>query len=119
MVRNFLRYVPLVVGGLFEYAAVEKLLYPGEATLALYSLDVPLALAHVLVTAAIIVELYLGVLLIFRIDLKYSLSVSVVLMFLFTAYMWYLSTLANPPSCGCLGLTGIFKSSKHAALFGL
>ena|SRR5437879_2751104 len=31
----------------------------------------------------------------------------------------YLSTLAHPPSCGCLRLTGIFKSRKQEALFGL
>jgi hypothetical protein len=30
-----------------------------------------------------------------------------------------LSMLANPPSCGCMGLTQLFKSNKHNAVFGL
>jgi hypothetical protein len=34
-------------------------------------------------------------------------------------FLWYLSTLANPPSCGCLGLTGMFDSSRHDAVFGI
>jgi len=38
---------------------------------------------------------------------------------LLTGYLWYLSTLADPPKCGCLGLTGMFNSSKHEALFGV
>jgi len=41
------------------------------------------------------------------------------LMFLFTGYLSYLCTLAHPPACGCLGLTGIFQNSRHEALLGL
>jgi len=26
---------------------------------------------------------------------------------------------SKPPSCGCLGLSAIFSSAKHEALFGL
>ena len=40
-------------------------------------------------------------------------------MLVFAGYLWYLSTLANPPSCGCLGLTGIFENSRNEALLGL
>lgn len=41
------------------------------------------------------------------------------LMFLFVVFMWYLSMTTKPPSCGCLGLTKIFSSTKQEALFGL
>ena len=27
--------------------------------------------------------------------------------------------MANPPSCGCWGQPGVFKSNKHEALFGV
>jgi hypothetical protein len=27
--------------------------------------------------------------------------------------------MASPPACGCLGLTGLFNSSRHEALFGV
>jgi hypothetical protein len=44
---------------------------------------------------------------------------STALVFVFTGYLFYRSTLAHPPSCGCLGLTGIFQNSRHEALLGL
>jgi uncharacterized membrane protein YphA (DoxX/SURF4 family) len=114
-----LKYIPRLVGCLFLYAGIYKLLYPGQATLGLFSLGVTYQVATLLVTAVIVSELYLGVVLISHIDLKYAISVSMGVMLVFTAYMCYLSSLASPPSCGCLGVTGIFKSNKEAALFGM
>jgi len=96
-----------------------KLLYPGQATMSLETLNVPYAVAKALITGTIIAELYLGVILVRKLDLRFGLSLAMGLMFLFTGYLWYLSTLADPPKCGCLGLTGLFNSSKHEALFGL
>jgi uncharacterized membrane protein YphA (DoxX/SURF4 family) len=114
-----LRHIPKLAGCLFVYAGLYKLLYPGEATMALESLDAIRRLANPMVIAVTILELYLGTILLLKIDLKYALSLAMGLMFVFAGYLWYLSTLASPPSCGCLGLTGIFNSNKHAALFGL
>lgn len=71
------------------------------------------------VVGTIIAELYLGIILVWRLNLKFGLGVAMALMLGFTAYLWYLSTLADPPKCGCLGLTGMFNSSKHEALFGV
>lgn len=119
MLKNLLRLVPALTGILFVYAGLYKLLFPGEATLSLTSLDVPMGWASFLVATIIVMELYLGFLLLLRTDLKYALSAAMFLMFVFTVYLWYLSTLAHPPSCGCLGLTGIFNSTKHEAFFGV
>ena len=69
--------------------------------------------------SVIVLELCLGAILIQKLDLKFALIAATGLMFLFAGYLWYLSTLANPPSCGCLGLTGIFQNSRHEALLGL
>jgi len=55
----------------------------------------------------------------FKLDLKYGLWAATGVLFAFTVFLWYLSTLANPPSCGCLGLTGLFKSNRADALFGI
>src|SRR6266571_2593134 len=119
MFRILPKHIPRLVGCLFLYAAIYKLLYPGQATMGLVALDIPYKLATLIVTTTIVSELYLGVILISHIDLKYAISVSMGVMLLFTAYMCYLSSMANPPSCGCLGMTGIFKSNKEAALFGI
>jgi len=119
MGRVFLKHIPKLIGFIFIFAGCSKLLMPGQATTALESLDIPYGLANAIVIAVTILELYLGVLLILRIDLRYALVVSTCLMLAFTVYIWYLSTLAHAPSCGCLGLTGIFKSRKQEAWFGL
>jgi len=114
-----LKHIPSLVGLMFLWAGFYKLLYPGQATMSLETLNVPYAVAKALITATIIAELYLGVILVWKLDLRFGLSMAMVLMFLFTGYLWYLSTLADPPKCGCLGLTGMFNSSKHEALFGV
>ena len=119
MKTGFLRHVPVWVGLMFLWAGGFKLLNPGQATLSLQAVDVPYPLAKALVTGAIITELYLGVILVRRLDLRFGLGAAMALMFAFTAYLWYLSALADPPKCGCLGLTGMFNSSKHEALFGV
>jgi hypothetical protein len=119
MKRIVSKAVPLLVGLLFLYSGLSKLLWPGHAVMALVSFDLPLVWADWLVYALVITELYLGAMLVLRIDLRLTLSLSMGLMFCFVAFMWYLSTLANPPACGCLGLTGIFESTRHEAIFGL
>jgi len=113
------KYFPIFLGLLFLYSGAYKLLHPGEAAYALMSLDLHrwLAIDSVVVVTAL--ELYLGIILLLRANLKYSLTVSTVLLLVFTAYLWYLTTLAHPPSCGCLGLTGMFTSTRHAAIFGI
>jgi hypothetical protein len=119
MYRQILKAIPRIVGLLFLYTGTYKLLYPGQAATAHETLGLSQGVASAFVVGALISELYLGTTLLLSIDLRFAIGASMVLMLLFTGYMFYLSTLAHPPSCGCLGLTGIFTSSKHAALFGL
>jgi len=119
MLRSLSKHVPALVGLLFLYSGVYKLLYPGQATAALLSLEVNRWLATYAIVSVTIVELYLGVILLLKIDLKYGLVFSMGVMFLFSVFLWYLITIAHPPSCGCMGLTALFKSNKHNALLGL
>ena len=118
MLRSIAKHVPALVGLLFVSSGIYKLLYPGQATAALLSLDVKLGLANFSIIAVTIVELYLGIILLLKIDLKYGLALSMGVMFLFSVFLWYLTTIAHPPSCGCMGLTAVFKSNKHNALLG-
>jgi hypothetical protein len=113
------KYVPLLLGALFLYSGAYKLLSPGEATFALISLDLPHWLARWTIILATAVELYLGVILLARIDLKWGLAATSALMLAFTAFLWYLSTLAHPPTCGCMGLTWAFTSGKKGAVLGV
>ena len=119
MVRFLLNHTPKLIGAMFCYAGIYKLMYPGQATMALVAVDVPYGLSNAIVLVVTMIELYLAVLLTLQIDLKYAMAVSMAIMLGFTIYLWYLSMLANPPSCGCLGLTGIFKTNKREALFGV
>lgn len=112
-------YTPKVVGGLFLISGFYKLIFPAEATYALLSLDVPRVTAVFTVIGVTAVEFYLAVLLLAKLDTLRALMGASVLMFLFTMFLWYLATLAHPPACGCMGLTGMFRSTRHEALFGL
>jgi len=119
MCRPFYRHGPLLLGALFILAAISKLLHPGPATVALESLRVPTIWAKAIVATVTSLELYLGAVLMLKVDLRYALIFSTFVLFVFTAYLFYLSTLAHPPSCGCLGLMGIFQNSRQEALLGL
>ena len=119
MKPTLFKSLPTLLGLLFLWAGLYKLLFPGQATMSLETVGVSNPLAKGLVAATIIAELYLGIILVWRLDLKFGLGASMALMLGFTAYLWYLSTLADPPKCGCLGLTGMFNSSKHETLFGV
>ena len=111
--------VPALLGAIFVYAGIYELFHPGPATMALESLDVPYSWAKAIVALVIVLEFYLGCSLILRLSLRFAMLSATALMLVFTGYLWYLSTLANPPSCGCLGLTGVFENSRHEALLGL
>ena len=107
------------MGALFVYAGIYKLLYPGQAASSLEAVGLSRQFANFMVTGAVVLELYLGIVLLLKLDLNWSLRIAMGFMFAATAYLWYLSTLADPPSCGCLGLTGLFESRKNEAVFGV
>ena len=111
--------LPVVLGVLFLYAGLHKALFPTEPALALESLEIPPALAKWVILIVTTLEIYLSILLLFRISLSSALTGASILLFAFATYLWYLSTLADPPSCGCIGLTSLFDSNKDAAIFGL
>ncbi len=113
------RYTPFLVGVLLIYAGVSKLIHPAQAVYALESLDIPQWIARASVGSLTVVEMYFGILSFIRSEVRYVLVGVGVLMFGFTVFLWYLTTLANPPSCGCMGLTGMFSSNRQAAFWGL
>lgn len=119
MFRFLGKWTPTLVGLLFIYSGIYKLVHPGQATLALVALDFKPGWANAAITTVTMVELYLGILLLFKVDLRYGLWLATGLMFAFTVFLWYLSLLAHPPACGCMGLTGLFLSNRHNALFGI
>jgi hypothetical protein len=120
MIPSFIpKHFPILLGLLFLYSGSYKIYRPGETTYALLALDFPFWLANAIIVLVTAVELYLAVILLLKKDLKIGLVSSTIVMLTFTTFLWYLSTLANPPSCGCMGLTGMFDSTKHDAIFGV
>ncbi len=111
--------IPYACAGVFALAAVLKALFPAEAVLGLEGLQIsrPMAEAIVFVITAFEAQISLN-LIAYPISRTAVLSAAILLVFL-NLYLGYLITLANPPSCGCLGMIGLFKSSRHAALFGI
>jgi len=118
-VPQALKAAPYLTAALFIWAGVSKALFPAQAVLALESLDLPRWTAETLVTIAAAVEIYLAAMLCLKQHRQVAIIGSMVCLLVFTGYLFYLSRMANPPSCGCLGLTGIFKSNKQAAIIGL
>src|SRR5947208_361822 len=102
MIQHILMTLPRLVGLLFVYAAVSKLVYPAQAIATLGALGVPYTWANAVVFGIISIEVYLGLILLLHLDLKWGLSAAMGLMFFFVVFMWYLSTRTKPPSCGCL-----------------
>jgi len=108
---------PAFFGVLFLIAAGMKIWSPAQAIISLEAIEINPRMAELIVASVTVLELYLGLNLLFNKRKILFLKGAVVLMLFFTFYLWYLTTLAEPPSCGCLGLTGVFESSKHEALF--
>ena len=113
------RFVPALLGLVFSYSGLFKLLHPGGATAALFALGFSLPAASATITAITAVELYLGLILLLKLDLRIGLLAASGILLAFSLFLGYLSTLAHPPSCGCMGMTALFKSNRHNALFGL
>lgn len=119
VIQVLFRHTPALVGTLLVYSGSYKGIYPGEATLALMALGAPKALATIAISAVTCVELYLGIILMIGANRQVALWGVTALMLSFSIFLFYLTTMAHPPSCGCLGLTGAFSSGRQGALFGL
>src|SRR5581483_4386082 len=100
MRSNVARYAPVVVGAIFIYSGAYKVLFPCEAIYALKAFGVREVFASLSVAALTSLELYLGWILLRRSDFRRALIAATVLLACFTAFLWYLSTMAHPPSCG-------------------
>jgi hypothetical protein len=116
---QFAKHIPRALGVLFVYSGFYKLAYPSEAVTALQSVGVGSWSATSIITLVLMLELYIGVLLLANVAVRFSLILLSGLMLAFTTYLFYLSVMAHPPSCGCLGLSGIFSSNRQGAIFGL
>jgi len=110
--------VPLLTGLLLAYAGFLKMVHPADSVLSLESLGSPRLVAELLIGTICAVELYLAFCLWLHPKDRANIMVTMCVFFLFTTYLTYLGTLADPPSCGCMGLTGVFESNKKNALVG-
>jgi hypothetical protein len=113
------QWSPYIVGGLLLYAGILKIVFPSQSVYALKALAVPTDLAKALVLTVTALELFLGSLLLSRCNLNFVLRSTLALFCGFTVFLWYLSTWAHGPSCGCLGLSDVFYSERANAVLGI
>src|SRR6266705_1374127 len=101
MLRSVYKHTPAVVGLLLLFAGIYKVVYPAEAMAAVVALDVPGHWADFAVVVVTILELYVGTIILLRVDLKWGLRMATALVLSFAAFLFFLATMAHPPSCGC------------------
>lgn len=117
--QKIYKFAPPAVGAVFAYSGVYKLLEPAQSMAALVALDVPLRFAIVTILVVTVLELYCATLLLTRWDLKVGMQLGTGLLLVFAVFLFHLSIMADPPKCGCMGITEIFKSNRQNAVFGL
>ena len=96
------RCTPCLLGLVFLFSGTYKILHPSSAILALRALDIPNPIGSGVILVVTLLELYLGILLIARVSLRYAIIASSSLLLGFSFFLFYLSLLAHPPACGCM-----------------
>ncbi|MEQ2008644.1 MAG: MauE/DoxX family redox-associated membrane protein [Limisphaerales bacterium] len=111
--------IVLAVASVFFTAAFHHVVNPAQAEVALGAVGVSPAAARVLVFTLGPVELHLGLLLLVGKWRRVGMKLSGLTLFVFSAFLWKLSALPEPPACGCLGLGPVLRDSRHELLLGL
>lgn len=104
---------------LFLWAGIDMALHPATVFLTLATLGLSLKLAEWLTIIVAALEATAGIMLLNHIRFPEATIFTNGLLLIFCAFLYFLRTLANPPSCGCPGLHGIFDSAHAEALLGL
>src|SRR5690348_6146721 len=74
------KYVPTFLGLVFAWSGVYKTIHPGEATLALQALGASITVAEATILLVACLELYLAMILVFRMNLQFALRITTVLL---------------------------------------
>jgi hypothetical protein len=117
--RMLVRAIPYLLGVLFLYAGTYKGVNTGRTTESLMAINVPLGVAFALTLAVASVELYVACILLLSKHKLYPLCSAAGCLVIFTLYLVYIRTLANPPDCACGPLLEVFNTMYGSATFGI
>ena len=119
LLGKLMGFVPDLVGFVFIIYGTAKLFSP-YLTVAVFGIfGVSPSIAYWLTICLIAVDIYLGVSLVVLRDRRVAPIVAFCCLCIFSCYLVYLITLAEPPDCGCGGIVRLFESNKSNAVFGL
>lgn len=112
--------IPRVVGVIFLWAGIEKILDPTR-THRVFAFDgVPQPLIEPLTMLVWVGELILGLVLLIGIARRRAVMAGVLVLFVYSVQLAYLIAADNPPEdCGCVALLAKYASAKQAMVLGL
>jgi hypothetical protein len=119
ILSGLIERTPLLIGCIFLFSAISKLLWPDTITASFRVLGTPQSVARILPFGLAAYELYLGSLLLFANKRLFVPMLALTTLIVFTGYLLFLVALQNPPSCGCVGAIRFFESNKKEAVLGL
>lgn len=113
------KLIRVIVGLLFLFSAVLKLLSPGRITTSLVVSGSPATLVPIIIAVVVLLEFGVGIGLIFLAEAAGTARTAIVILLVFAGYLAWISHLESPPECGCFGPLRLFKESRTNALFGI
>lgn len=109
--------VNYIVGLLFSYSALLKILNSSAAEVAVATIITSTLLIKISVWFITAIEIYTAWALLTKQPNAYTIAQG--LLGIFILFLCYLLTLANPPDCGCGSLISMFNDAKTNAQWGI
>lgn len=110
---------PRALGAMLLWAASLKIWDESGVTRVLEFDGLPQTLIPLAVSAVIVVESALGMLLILRPKLRGLTTATVVVLTAYTAQLAYLAALREAPNCVCLGAWTAYRAARFDSLMGI
>ena len=114
----FLYFIPVYLGVVLISSAMSKAIDRSEIMNSLTAINVAWQVAALITSVVVVSEVYLGLMLLRTPVKQYIIRCAIGMFLVYVGYLLYISTLANPPKCGCSSLMFTFKSNRDAALYG-
>jgi hypothetical protein len=119
LARAILELYPRAIGALLSFTAIQKSL-DGSGVARVLEFDrLPQVLVEPVVSAVIVVEAFLGVILMLKPRVRGALDATTCLLALYTIQLAYLALFREAPGCACLAAWEAYKSARVQNLLGI
>lgn len=119
LARGIMQVYPRALGALFLLTAMQKSLDSSGVERVMEFNGLPQALISPLVSAVIVIEAFLGVVLLLRPMLRPVLLSAAALVGVYTLQLAYLASSAEAPGCACLAAWESYQSARTQNLLGV